>query len=127
MKASSTRLAFGRFWKKVRIVGVDVPSGVSVHPDSLEEIGRGARNRARSAWGKGSYSVGIEAGQFQIDVLSKAIFQITLVCITDGKRESMGSGPFFELPRRTYGTQIGQAPYGKSQHLRPLRIANFAS
>ena len=50
--------------------------------------------------GKGTYSVGIEAGQFQIDVLSKAIFQITVVCITDGKKESMGAGPFFELPRK---------------------------
>jgi len=42
--------------------------------------------------------VGIEAGTFMVGPVSPRPFQITMACVFDGKKEALGSGPFFELP-----------------------------
>ncbi len=98
MKIAATRKAFAKFFKKIRIVGVDVPSAVSAQPISFGEIVRGARERARRAFADCDYAVGIEAGTFQVGPVWPRPFQITMACVTDGTREALGSGPFFELP-----------------------------
>ncbi|MBV8879246.1 MAG: DUF84 family protein [Planctomycetaceae bacterium] len=100
MKLRATRRAFARFFPKVRVVGVDVPSGVSEQPLSFGEIVRGARQRARKAFRDCDYAVGIEAGVFRVAGAASRPFQITLACITDGARDALGSGPFFEIPDR---------------------------
>lgn len=98
MKLKATRKAFARYFKRVRVVGVDVPSGVSPQPISFGEVVKGARARARGAFHDCDYSVGIEAGVFRIASVSPRPFQITMVCVFDGSREALGSGPFFEIP-----------------------------
>ena len=99
MKLQAARTAFGLFFKKVTVVGVDVPSGVSPQPLSFGEIVRGARQRARRAFSGADFSVGIEAGVFRVVPVTPRPFQITVACITDGAREALGSGPFFEIPK----------------------------
>jgi len=99
MKLQAARTAFGLFFKKVTVVGVDVPSGVSPQPLSFGEIVRGARQRARRAFAGADFSVGIEAGVFRVVPVTPRPFQITVACITDGAREALGSGPFFEIPK----------------------------
>jgi inosine/xanthosine triphosphatase len=98
MKVAAARKAFATFFRKATVVGVDVPSAVSPQPISFGEIVRGARARARRAFRDCDYSVGIEAGVFKVGPAWPRPFQITLACIYDGRRESLGSGPFFELP-----------------------------
>jgi inosine/xanthosine triphosphatase len=98
MKVAATRKAFATFFKGAKIVGVDVPSSVSPQPLSFGEIVRGARERARRAFRDCDYSVGIEAGVFKVGPVWPRPFQITMACVFDGGRESLGSGPFFELP-----------------------------
>lgn len=98
MKLRAARKAFAKFFGKVKVVGVDVPSGVSPQPISLGEIVRGARARARGAFRDCDYSVGIEAGVFKAGAVSSRPFQITMACVTDGTREALGSGPFYEVP-----------------------------
>jgi inosine/xanthosine triphosphatase len=98
MKLSATRKAFGKFFKKPKVVGVEVPSAVSPQPISFGEIIRGARERARKAFRGCDYSVGIEAGTFMVGPVSSRPFQITMACVFDGTREALGSGPFFEIP-----------------------------
>jgi inosine/xanthosine triphosphatase len=98
MKLRAVRKAFAKYWRSVRVVGVDVPSGVSPQPLSLGEIVRGARGRARRAFAGCDYSVGIEAGVFRLGSVAPRPFQITFACIFDGSREALGSGPFFEIP-----------------------------
>jgi inosine/xanthosine triphosphatase len=98
MKVAATRKAFATFFKGAKIVGVDVPSSVSPQPISFGEIIRGARERARRAFRDCDYSVGIEAGVFKVGPAWPRPFQITMACVFDGARESLGSGPFFELP-----------------------------
>lgn len=96
MKVSATRAAFRRFWKNVKVVGVDVPSVVTPQPISFGEIARGARERARRAFGECDFAVGIEAGIFKVAPVSRRPFQITLACVYDGRREALGAGPFHE-------------------------------
>ena len=98
MKLKAARKAFARFFGKVKVVGVDVPSGVSPQPLSFGECVRGARHRAREAFREGGYAVGIEAGSFRVAGASQRPFQITMACVFDGTRDALGSGPFFELP-----------------------------
>ncbi len=98
MKVAATRKAFAKFFKDTKIVGLDVPSSVSAQPLSFGEIVRGARERARRAFQDCDYSVGIEAGVFKVGPVWPRPFQITMACVFDGARESLGSGPFFELP-----------------------------
>src|SRR6185436_3775941 len=70
MKLRAARKAFARFFKSVKVAGVDVPSGVSPQPISFGEVVKGARARARGAFRDGGYSVGIEAGVFKIGSVS---------------------------------------------------------
>ena len=111
MKVAATRKAFARFFKKAKIVGVEVPSSVSAQPISFGEIVRGARERARRAFRDCDFSVGIEAGLFKVGPVSPRPFQITMACVFDGKREALGSGPFFEIPPSMV-KQIVQADTG---------------
>ncbi len=111
MKVAAVRKAFARFFKKAKVVGVDVPSTVSPQPISFGEIVRGARERARGAFRDCDYSVGIEAGIFKVGPVSPRPFQITMACVFDGKREALGSGPFFEIPPAMV-KQIVQADTG---------------
>jgi inosine/xanthosine triphosphatase len=99
MKIAATRKAFAKFFGKLKVVGIDVPSAVSPQPISFGEIVRGARERARRAFQKCDYSVGIEAGVFRVGPVSARPFQITMACVFDGTREALGAGPFYEVPR----------------------------
>ncbi len=98
MKLRAAGKAFAKFFGKVKVVGVDVPSGVSPQPISFGEIVRGARERARAAFRDCDYSVGIEAGVFKVGPVSARPFQITMACVFNGTREALGSGPFYEVP-----------------------------
>jgi inosine/xanthosine triphosphatase len=98
MKVDAVKRAFRRFFPKVRVEGLEVPSGVSPQPVSLGEVVRGARNRARAAFRDCDYAVGIEAGSFRLAALSPDPFQITMACIRHAGGETLGGGPFFELP-----------------------------
>ncbi len=98
MKIRAVRKAFARFFRGVEVRGVEVPSGVAPQPLSFGEIVKGARQRARKAFRDCDYAVGIEAGVFRVASVSSRPFQITMACVTDGTRDALGSGPFFELP-----------------------------
>lgn len=100
MKVAATRKAFAKFFKGVRIVGVEVASSVSAQPISFGEIVRGARSRARDAFRDCDYAVGIEAGIFRVAAVAPQPFQITMACVFDGTRESLGAGPFYEVPEK---------------------------
>src|SRR5205085_255462 len=92
MKVTATRAAFSKFFRKVRVRGIEVASGVSPQPISFGEVVKGARERARRAFRDCDYSVGIEAGVFRVASVSTRPFQITLACVFDGTRDGLGSG-----------------------------------
>jgi inosine/xanthosine triphosphatase len=107
MKLKAVRRAFATFFRKVKVVGFEVPSGVSPQPLSFGEIVRGARHRARKAFRDCDYSVGIEAGVFRVAAVSPRPFQITMACVFDGTRDGWGSGPFYEVPPHLVRQVVG--------------------
>ncbi|MFC1647168.1 DUF84 family protein, partial [Patescibacteria group bacterium] len=64
-KIESTKLVFSYYFKEIKVVGVDVDSGVKDQPNSDDEMYKGAFERAKKSLNKVSnsdYGVGIEGG-----------------------------------------------------------------
>jgi non-canonical (house-cleaning) NTP pyrophosphatase len=91
MKVEAVREAFGRFNPGVQVTGEKTRSGVSVQPVSLGEV-------ARAVFHECDDSAGIEAGSFRLAAQSPDSFQVTVACVRGPAGESLGGGPFFELP-----------------------------
>ncbi|KKS04790.1 MAG: putative non-canonical purine NTP phosphatase [Candidatus Curtissbacteria bacterium GW2011_GWA2_41_24] len=66
VKIEAAKRAFGKVWpkKKLEIVGIEVPSGVSQQPMTDKEAVKGARNRAKVAIksARADFGVGLEGG-----------------------------------------------------------------
>ncbi len=80
------------------IIGKEVTSDVSVQPFSLEEIIRGARNRAQHAFTNCDYSIGIESGIMNVPYAETGAMDISACTIFDGTRYYLGLSPAFEYP-----------------------------
>ncbi len=125
VKIEAVRSVMERIYGKVKVTGVDVPSGVPDQPKE-EQTREGAVNRAKAALGDHDLSVGIEAGVFECpDGLYD--FQYCAVLDRNG-RITVGSGPGFMYPPKvaeqvrkgsTVGdamkTVFGQKDIGKGQ------------
>ena len=78
----------------------DAPSGVSDTPVSIEELMRGARQRAQRVFQKIDnelvLSVGVEGGLFTIE---ENVFLQSWTCVYDGVTFHYGSSGAIELPR----------------------------
>ncbi len=95
-KLAGVKAAFERFFQQgVEVIPVKVDSGVPDQPYG-EQAMEGAVNRARRAWGDCDFSVGVEAGLFELG----RTFVANWICIFDGKREYLGMSPWFELDAR---------------------------
>lgn len=82
------------------VVGHAVESGVPDQPVGLSEIVRGARQRARAAYGEGpcDLAVGIEDGLVVLTELGTEVMNIGAAVLTDGQRESVGLSSGFAYP-----------------------------
>lgn len=83
------------------IVSIDVPSEVSTQPLSLEEIIKGAKNRAKNAFNQLTsckYSFGIESGLSAAPGTNTGFLESCICCIYDGKDYYMGISCGFEIP-----------------------------
>jgi len=100
-KVKAVENVMKRIYGDVEVFGVEVESGVPDQPIGLEEIARGAINRAKMALEKTSaeLGVGIEAGiyQFPKTLTGYLDIQVCAVASPDG-RITIGHGPGFEYP-----------------------------
>ena len=100
-KVNAVERVMRRIYGDVEVVGVEVDSGVSDQPIGIEEIVRGAINRAKRALEKtgADLGVGIEAGiyPFPGTVTGYLDVQVCAVVSPDG-RITIGHGPGFEYP-----------------------------
>ncbi len=83
------------------VLGVKVPSGVSEQPRTMNEIVKGACNRALNALkiANADYGVGIEAGYISVPLLKDKILDIQVAVIVDKTGyETIGFSPAFEVP-----------------------------
>ena len=90
------------FGLEVEVIPIEVSSGVSKQPKSLEETVRGAFNRALNTMNilkdQVDETVGIESGIVRIGTLNKYV-DITVAVILDRNGNlSLGLSPAFEIP-----------------------------
>ncbi|WP_457614811.1 inosine/xanthosine triphosphatase [Methanopyrus sp.] len=113
VKVRATERAFLRAFpdREVTVEAVSVDPGVPPQPVGVEEVHRGARNRAREAWDRGGYSVGLEAGLVEIGDVHVDL-HVAVVLDPEG-REAVGTSPGFQLPlevteRALSGEEVGE-------------------
>jgi inosine/xanthosine triphosphatase len=101
-KKLSARFSFNFF--DITFEPLQIESGVSDTPLSIEELMRGARQRAESAYqkiistvheGERVLAVGVEGG---LHVEREAVFLQSWACIFDGMQVSFGSSGSIEIP-----------------------------
>ncbi|MAE50064.1 inosine/xanthosine triphosphatase [Candidatus Pacearchaeota archaeon] len=87
------------FLQGIEIHSVEVPTGVSDQPKSLEETLGGAINRARSAFTEGcKYSIGLESGLMQVPYTKTGEMDFCACAIYDGRESHVGLSGAFEFP-----------------------------
>lgn len=83
------------------VISIAVPSEVADQPLSLEEIIRGAKNRAKNAFvacGTCDYSFGIESGLFEAAGSQTGFLEACICCIFTGADYYIGLSCGFEVP-----------------------------
>lgn len=84
--------------KNFEVLSLDVSSGVSSQPKSLNETITGAKNRARNAYQNCNYSFGIESGLMKVPHTKSGHMDICACIIFDGKNYHLGLSSAFEFP-----------------------------
>ena len=86
------------FLAEAEVIGVEVESGVSEQPKSIQETIQGAKNRALNSFKDCDYSIGHESGLIKIPETKTGYMNIDFCIIYDGKDFHIGSSPLFEYP-----------------------------
>lgn len=80
------------------IEGQACDSGVREQPLNLEEIIKGAINRAKAVFRDCEYSIGIEDGLSLVPETASGYMNFCCCAVFDGTRIYLGLGPSFEYP-----------------------------
>ena len=100
-KLKAVETGFRHYFKDAKIKGVEIESGVRSQPISLEEIVKGAKNRAKKAFEQGAeFGIGIEAGVFPFPESNSGYMDTACCSIFDGKKFYLGCSPMFEYPKK---------------------------
>lgn len=86
--------------KNAIISTVDVSSGIVDQPKSLEEIVRGAMNRAGSAFQDCTYSFGIESGLMTVPNTKTGFMDVCVCAIFNGNEYHLGLSSAWEPPKQ---------------------------
>ena len=90
------------YLKNAEVVGVDVTSGVSDQPRSLDESVQGAMNRAKNAFKDCNYSFGIESGLMKVSNSKTGSMAICICAIFDGNEYHLGLSSAWEVPKKVF-------------------------
>ena len=96
---------------------LEVFSGISEQPKSLDETVTGAINRAENSFILCDYSFGIESGLMNVPKTKTGYMDVCVCSIYDGKFHNIGLSSAFELPRKIiefifeYEMDLNQAFY----------------
>ena len=86
------------FLSAAEIVPLDVDSGVSPQPRSMDETIAGAVNRAKNAFSDCKYSIGLESGLMRVAQAKSGYMDFCACIIYDGKESHLGLSSAFEFP-----------------------------
>ncbi len=84
--------------KQAEINGIEVDSGVSAQPKSLDETIRGAMQRAKGAFTECDYGIGLESGLMQVPYSKGGYMDVCACAIYDGKEYHLGLSSAWEFP-----------------------------
>ncbi len=85
-------------FKDAEIISIEVDSGVSPQPKSLDEAIAGAIKRAKKSFIACDYSFGIESGLMKVPETKTGYMDVTCSAIFDGKNIHLGLSSAFEFP-----------------------------
>ncbi len=80
------------------VQAVDVPSGVSGQPKTLDETIQGAMNRAKNAFVGATYSFGLESGLMAVPHTKSGFMDVCVCAIFDGSEFHIGLSSAWEAP-----------------------------
>lgn len=81
------------------VEGVEVASGVSDQPKSLDEVTQGAIARAKAAFQDCQYSIGLESGLMNAPHTKAGYMAVVVCAIFDGTDVHLGLSSGFEPPK----------------------------
>ncbi|OQA03504.1 MAG: Non-canonical purine NTP phosphatase [bacterium ADurb.Bin400] len=81
------------------VFAVEVLSGVSDQPKSIDETVAGAINRARKVFSDCLYSVGLESGLMAVPGTKTGFMDVCVCAIYDGKECHLGLSSAWEAPK----------------------------
>ena len=102
VKVKAVRNAFANYFKEIEVKEFRVESKVREQPLNLEEIVKGARNRAKKVFeeSRSDFAVGIESGIIEFPSAESGYMELTLAVIFDGRKYYFGAAPLFEYPKK---------------------------
>ena len=86
--------------KDFSVFGVEVESGVSDQPKSLEETVQGAMNRAKDSFKDCDYSFGLESGLMSVPNTKTGFMDVCVCAIFDGSDYHLGLSSAWEAPKK---------------------------
>ncbi len=86
--------------KDASVVSLNVSSGVSDQPKSLEETVQGAMNRAKNAFRDCTYAFGIESGLMSVPSTKSGFMDVCVCAIFDGNEYHLGLSSAWEAPKQ---------------------------
>lgn len=87
------------FLRQAEVRSAAAKSEVADQPKSLEETIRGAMNRAKNAFHKCDYSIGIESGVMEVPHSKTGYMDVAVCAIFDGQEYYLGLSSAFEYPK----------------------------
>ena len=79
-----------------QVEGIEVSSGVTDQPKSLDETVRGAMNRARGSFKDCDYSIGLESGLMKVPKTKTGHMDVCVCAIYDGNEFHLGLSSAWE-------------------------------
>ncbi len=111
IEAVRETLKFYPVFNKVTVDFLEVSSGVSDQPLSLEETIQGAMNRAKTAFQSNrifNYSFGIESGLFSVPYTETGFMNICACAIYNGHQFFIGLSSAFECPSQAIKLMVDE-------------------
>jgi len=98
LAVKETLLDFPEF-SEAEVIAIEVDSGVSKQPKSMEQTTKGAMNRAKNAFKNCDISIGLESGLMEFPNTKSGYMDVTMCAIYDGKKFHLGGSSLFEYPK----------------------------
>lgn len=91
---------YPEIFPEAEVVAIDVSVETFGHPKGIEEITKGAVERAQKSYVGNSYGFGLESGLVTVPHSKSGFLEIQICAIYDGNTIHIGSAPGFEWPPR---------------------------